>query len=251
MTIPHPQKTVFTVFFQNKNSPQINLFLNGHKLEQFGANQTNKTTKFLGVLIDSKLTWEHHIESLKSKMRSIIHLLSSVKSTLPIKIKIMLFKSLLMPHVNYCLAVYGKGKGVQAISTYMKWGLRICANLRSYSHTNDAFKNHKILKFADMYELQRLQLGRKIATENCPSFYLDNFKYYNEKGRRKNFFETIMPHFKTKSTIYETIPCVWNKVKPEIEKSKSIFKKRAKERYFTNYGKITCTKKKCFSCGRT
>ena len=207
--------------------------MNGHKLEQFGACQVNKTTKFLGVLIDSKLTWEHHIDNLKNKLRSIIHLLTSVKSTLTVKLKIMLFKSLLMPHVNYCLAIYGKGKGAKSITTYMKWGLRVCANLRYNQHTNSTFLQNKILKFDELYDMQCLQIARKIITRDCPSFYLENFTYYDEKGRRKNFFETIMPHFKTKTTIYESIPHLWNNFRPELQLSKAIFKKKLKVTHVT------------------
>lgn len=248
--VPHPQKTVFTVFFQNQNSPEINLYLNGHKLEQFGFNKKVKSTKFLGVHIDSKLTWEHHIEKVKAKLRSIIHLLASVKKTFPCKLKIMLFKALLLPHVNYCLTIYGKGKGSAGIATYMKWGLRLCANLRYNGHTNDSFRHYRILKFHDMYELQILQLARRIIEHDCPKVYLDNFVYHDVKGRATNFFDKIMPHFKTKTTIFETLPCIWNANKPLFQNSKLAFKTKIKDRYFTDYAKIKCEKRKCYPCGR-
>ena len=100
------------IFFSNKNTPNINIYLDGHKLEQVGNTCQIKTTKFLGVHIDSNLNWEHHIMKLGNKMRSIIHLLSSVKNTFPIKLKIMLYKSLLLP-------IYGKGKGVNKQNRYL------------------------------------------------------------------------------------------------------------------------------------
>ena len=247
--VAHPAKTTFMVFFASKQSRKMNLFLNGTKLTQIGSNCETKTTKFLGLYIDDKLNWEHHIEKVQAKTRSIIHLLSSVKRSFPTNLKILLYKSLLLPHIIYCLPIYGRGKGAKKLDTYMKWGIRICANLRYNSHTNDHFKYFRILKYDDMYTLQLLLLGYKFATKSLPIAYNKFLKFHEEKNRQKNVFEKIMPNYKTKNTIYETLPSIWNNTKPKLEPSLNIFKKRYKENCFKNYSLIKCAKKKCFACG--
>ena len=238
------------VFFSNKNTPSLNLFLNGHKLTQVGHTCEIKTTKFLGIHIDSNLNWEHHIEKVANKMRSIIHLVSSVKKSMPVRLKIMLYKSLLIPHVIYCLPIYGTGKGVKKIETYMKWAIRICANLRYNGHTNNTFPYYKTLKFEDLYKLQLLLLARKFIAGALPSTYTEFLSFHSHKNRRENVFTTIMPSYKTRHTIYETLPKLWNQEKRDLEKSQNIFKSRFKETCFNNYSKIKCTKRKCYSCGR-
>ena len=249
--IAHPQKTVYMIFFANKNTPSLNLYLNGHKLDQVGNTCEVKTTKFLGVHIDSNLTWEFHIEKVAAKMRSIIHLLSTVKKTFPIKLKIMLFKSLLLPHVNYCLPIYGKGKGCNKIATYMKWGLRTCANLRYNAHTNDTFRYFRILKYDDMYELQLLLLAYKFINGSLPTSYNDILTFHHEKNRKSNIFETVMPSHKTKTFITEMVPKTWNESDRVLEKSLNIFKSKYKKAKFASYELLKCKKKKCYPCGRS
>ena len=249
--IAHPQKTVYMIFFANKNTPSLNLYLNGHKLDQVGHTCTTKTTKFLGIHIDSNLTWEHHIEKVAAKMRSIIHLLSTVKKTFPIRLKIMLYKSLLLPHVNYCLPIYGKGKGYNKIATYMKWGLRTCANLRYNAHTNDTFRFFHILKYEDMYELQILLLAYKFINGLLPTSYDDILTFHKEKNRKSNIFETIMPNHKTKTFITEILPKIWNDSNRTLTNSLSSFKLKYKQEKFANYEQLKCTKNKCYPCGRS
>ena len=155
-----------------------------------------------------------------------------------------------MPHINYCLPIYGTGKGVSRLGTYMKWGIRVCNNLKYNSHTNKYFQYYKILKFEDQFTLQILLLGYKFITGSLTSnYYNSDLTFHEEKNRRKNIFDKIMPNHKTKNTIFETLPAVWNSRTPVIEKSLKIFKAKFKERCFTSYSKITCTKKKCYSCG--
>ena len=161
----------------------------------------------------------------------------------------MLFKSLLMPHINYCLPIYGHGKGANKLATYMKWGLRICCNLRYNGHTNNSFKFYRILKFEDQRNLQTLLLGMKFINNQLPKMYSRHLTYYVEKNRRKNIFEKIMPNHKTKSTIFETLPHIWNSFNMQPEVSVNTFKKKFKEKCFLEYEHIRCTKKNCFSCG--
>ena len=173
-------------FFGNKQARSLNIYLNGHKLSQIGTNFETKTIKFLGVYMDDKLNWEYHIEKVKSKVRSIIHLLTTVKKSFPPNLKILLYKALLMPHINYCLPIYGSGKGIGRLATYMKWGIRVCNNLKYNSHTNSSFRYYKILKFEDLYSLQMLLLGYKYITKSLtPNYYDSDLTFHAGKiGKR-------------------------------------------------------------------
>ena len=247
--VAHPQKTTFMLFFSSKQARPLNLYLNGSKLTQIGSNFPIKTTKFLGLFIDDKLNWEHHIEKTKAKVRAIIHLLTTVKKSFPTKLKILLYKSLLLPHIIYCLPIYGKGKGSQKLETYMKWGLRVCLNLKYNAHTTKHFRYHKILKYHDLYELQLLLLGYKFITNQLPKTYDKHLTFHKTKNRKTNIFEKIMPNYKTKTTIFETLPSTWNLNQRTIEKSLNIFKTKFKNNVFEKYQKEKCTKKNCYSCG--
>lgn len=63
-------KTEFMVFVRNKPKPEnITLKLDGKSLKEV------QTKKFLGLIFDSKLSWEVHIEYIKGKCLKAMNLL--------------------------------------------------------------------------------------------------------------------------------------------------------------------------------
>ena len=77
--------------------PKINN-TNIEQVEQF---------KFLGLTLDSNLNWKKHSDNITNKCSQIIGILNRLKHILPQSIKIMLYNSLLLPHINYCLVNWG------------------------------------------------------------------------------------------------------------------------------------------------
>ena len=64
------KKTPFIVC-TNKNvlKPVLQISIDGHKIDETGH------TKFLGVVIDSKLIWKHHISHISGKLQKALELL--------------------------------------------------------------------------------------------------------------------------------------------------------------------------------
>lgn len=77
---------------------------------QFGPQLLNFNTfvKYLGVILDSKLTFEHHIQQLKHKGHQKIAFLYPIflASKLPIHTKLMLYKSILRSSMTYAGPVF-------------------------------------------------------------------------------------------------------------------------------------------------
>ena len=94
-------KTNFIIFGNKKTYVPINLTINGIKLEQ-----TNQT-KFLGIIIDNKLTWKPHIDTLKRKLSKIIAILYKLKGLINKESLQTLYCSLLFPYLIYCVEVWG------------------------------------------------------------------------------------------------------------------------------------------------
>ena len=111
-------------FFPGKNDRPLDIRLNGVKLEQCGAKYQEKAVKFLGIWVDDKLNWSEHIDRLYKKLRSKIFLLSTVKKHFPQRLKIILYNSLYMPHINYGIIIWGNGKNWRKIEKSQKWALR-------------------------------------------------------------------------------------------------------------------------------
>ena len=66
--------------------------------------------RFLGVIIDEKLTWSAHIKSLKSKMSRYIGIMFKIKSKVVVDIRLQIYHSFVQSHLNFCSLVWGFAK---------------------------------------------------------------------------------------------------------------------------------------------
>ena len=58
-------------------------------------------TRFLGVNLDDKLSWSLHINETALKISKVIGVMSHLKFVLPSKILLLLYNSLILPHLSY------------------------------------------------------------------------------------------------------------------------------------------------------
>ena len=58
---------------------------------------------FLGLTMDTNLNWKRHSQNICNKCTKMIGILNILKYVLPLGIKIMLYNSLILPHINYCI----------------------------------------------------------------------------------------------------------------------------------------------------
>ena len=64
-------------------------------------------TKFLGVWIDSKLTWSKHLNTVIMKIKWNMHLLRTTKNFLDVHTRKIILHAHIVSHINYCLSVWG------------------------------------------------------------------------------------------------------------------------------------------------
>ena len=67
--------------------------------------------KFLGVIIDSNLTWSHHINYISNKLTRICGVLSRLKHDVPVLILKIIYNSLFLSHLNYGITAWGFNVG--------------------------------------------------------------------------------------------------------------------------------------------
>jgi len=63
------------------------------------------TTKSLGRLIDSNLTWGNNIDKLAKKIASGIAAVKRVRPFVPSAMLHLVYKALIQPHFDYCIVV--------------------------------------------------------------------------------------------------------------------------------------------------
>ena len=60
----------------------------------------------LGIHFNEQLDWKSHIDKLSVKCSKILGILNRLKRTLPLNIKIILYNSLMLPHLNYGITLW-------------------------------------------------------------------------------------------------------------------------------------------------
>ena len=66
-----------------------------------------ESVQFVGIILDEFLNWKHHINHISLKLSRSIGVLSRLKCVLPSNIFLMLYNSIIVPHLNYCNIILG------------------------------------------------------------------------------------------------------------------------------------------------
>ena len=64
--------------------------------------------KHLGMLLDDKLSYEHHLKSVLNKVKETIGLLCKFQQILPRQSLITIYKSFIRPHLDYSDIIYDR-----------------------------------------------------------------------------------------------------------------------------------------------
>ena len=66
-----------------------------------------KNFNFLELIINKHSNWNNHIDHISLKISRVIGILTRLRHTVPIDALLLLYNSLLLPHINYSLLVWG------------------------------------------------------------------------------------------------------------------------------------------------
>ena len=118
--------------------------------------QCKTEARFLGVIVDNKLSWSQHIKAIKSKMSRYVGIMYRIKNLLPIQARLQIFHSFIQSHLNFCSLVWGFStkSNIESLFTSQKKGMR--AVMPGYinffymdgklpAHTKSGFSNFGVL----------------------------------------------------------------------------------------------------------
>ena len=99
---PDPTKQATELLFSYKNKPPIHppLIFNGNIVSKVDEQ------KHLGVVLDRKLSFKSHINEKINKTKKTIGMIKYLSKYLPVKTLILMYKSLVRPHFDYCDIIY-------------------------------------------------------------------------------------------------------------------------------------------------
>ena len=69
-------------------------------------------TKFLGVILDDKLKWTHHISYIKNNISKCMGIILKARKVLKKKVLLQLYHSFVTPYLIYCLEIWGNASDI-------------------------------------------------------------------------------------------------------------------------------------------
>ena len=203
--------SIICKFERNENIPQKNekifeqtdkyltknqLTLNANKTEMsFFTDHTNSdpeisfkgevikpahACRYLGVQIDSNLTFENHLNSVLSKLAKAIRSLYLVRNRIPLKVRIDVFKSVVLSHLSFS-GVFVQTltvKNINRINRQINWGIKVCYFRQKFDHSIDLFLKDHILPaelFISKVSLMKLSKNR--------------YKTIGNNGNKSNYYK--------------------------------------------------------------
>ena len=146
------------IFFHSKQRPtnydSISIRFNGIKLTPVDH------VKYLGMYLDSYLSWEYHIHELSKKLSRANGILSKLRYNAPFHVCLQVYYAIFYSFLIYGCNVWGltTKENIEKIEVLQKKCVRILTFSPFNSHTHDIFKDLGVLKVRDVIEMHQLKL---------------------------------------------------------------------------------------------
>ena len=158
-------KTKYIIFSNKRIITPVKLAIKGIEIEQVYEHN------FLGVTIDSGLSWKQHIDNTKRKLSKSIAILHKMKYIVNTNSLYILYCSLILPYLTYCVEVWGNTFKTIIKSIYMlqKKAIRIINQSDHIASTNPLFIKSNSLKLEDLVNLNIAVIMYKAHNKMLPA----------------------------------------------------------------------------------
>jgi len=126
---------IFRSKTHNINSNSINI--NGSEIDLVS------NTKFIGVVLDSNLKWDQHINLVKNKISKGIGIICKARKLLDQNTLVTLYYSMIYPYLIYCIEVWGNSAQVymSSLLKLQKKTIRIITSASYRAESDPLFNN--------------------------------------------------------------------------------------------------------------
>ena len=146
ISIKHIQNKINDFYTSNRKLTNLNLKVNNINIQR--VTQFN----YLDVMFNLHMDWSRHINCISMKVSSSIGMLYRLKNIYPQSVLLTLYNTLILPHLYYCLLLWGSTVKDNHPLYLLKKG-RIINNSHHLAHTEPICKVHRILKDSDMFSI--------------------------------------------------------------------------------------------------
>lgn len=175
------------------------------------------SVKFLGVVLNSSLSWKDHIDLVRLKISRFIGILSRLKYELPSNILFLLYNAYVLSHLSYCNSIWGNtySSHLHKLIMLQKKAIRVCTKSEYTASTSTLFKLLYTLKLQDINKIQIASFMQRFHSQTLSPYLMNMFvknrNIHNYNTRSCNHFHrwTYLNN-KSKYSLRHTGPILWN-----------------------------------------
>jgi hypothetical protein len=230
------EKTKIMIFNKREDTidwEDINVFIDSNNDNENNPELINKigvvngrskvpAIKFLGVFIDSNLSFKYHIDFIRKKVSSSLYMINRAKNILCKKSLTTLYHSFIHSHLLYCLPIWSScpKSYLEPLIKLQKKAIRIITGTKYNSHTADKFTKLNIMPLPQLADYSKLLFMYDYINDKLPLSFQETWKRKNEvynnirNNRRMDGDHFYIPIIRFKSIEklpYFCFPDLWNK----------------------------------------
>lgn len=197
------------------------------------------TEKYLGLILDSTLTWKPHIDKIKCKLTSLLGCLRRIAKCLPITVRYTIYNSLVKPHIDYLIEVWGSAykTNLNKLQILQNKIIKVLFHYNYLTPTTKIYKETKLMNLSQIYKYNTCILIHKILHKEIHSeiIFTKNVQIHKRNLRRAN--NIYLPKIRTnygKKNIMSEGAILYNSLPNNIKLAKNInsFKSQLKSHIF-------------------
>ena len=233
------KKTKFMIFGSShmiKNFKDISVKYNGTILEHV------QEFKYLGVTLDSTLSWDCHVNIVNSKISKKIGVIRRVKHLLPQSSLSMLGSALVLPLFDYCSSVWNNCSklNLASLQTQQNKLARIILGADLYTPIDDMLNDLNWSRLNKRWDIAMYCLIYKCLSNLAPAYLSSQFDYtssiHSYPTRYQCSASLVLPRNSSRSgqrTFHARAVKMWNTLPPEVRLnfssvSLSVFKRNVR-----------------------
>ena len=231
-------KTNFVIFrpYQKRLSFLPTIYINDHQTNTLTYLECKDHVKYLGVLIDYKLSWKNHIDSITLKLSKTIGLLSKIRHFVPFHTLVSIYNCLIVPYLRYGLIAWGQAGKTQLnkLLILQKRALRFMCFADRCDHAIPLFLHAKVLPIHFLYYKLLAETMHDVNNDVIPSQLKDLFiptakiHSYNTRSSVSNNFYIKKSKLEIERKSFSRIGAkLWNEIPTKYRTlPKPIFKRK-------------------------
>ena len=104
------KKSNFVIFrlYQKRIDYEENIKIFDYSANSLVSLERKECVRYLGVLIDSNLSWKHHITYISTKITKSLGIFARLRYFVPSNTLLNMYRSLIQPYLSYGIAVWGQ-----------------------------------------------------------------------------------------------------------------------------------------------